>query len=98
MSFLAWNDNDPPPEDINAARLRAKYYGCQYIVFRPLIHHLLHPLDGQDRQPRQSVAADGMDVSPTATGPSSQANNPKSELSPGSTTDDGEMPLTNNND
>jgi hypothetical protein len=41
---LRWEDDEPPPADINAARLRAKYYGARYIIHRPFVHHALHPL------------------------------------------------------
>ncbi|KAI9883923.1 MAG: hypothetical protein M1823_004293 [Watsoniomyces obsoletus] len=41
---LQWRDSDPPPSDINAARLRAKYYGARYIIYRPFLHHALHPM------------------------------------------------------
>lgn len=33
-----WHDSDPAPEDINAARLRAKYYGAKYIITRPFLY------------------------------------------------------------
>ncbi|KAL8733456.1 MAG: hypothetical protein Q9166_002082 [cf. Caloplaca sp. 2 TL-2023] len=38
---LQWSDNDPPSSDINTARLRAKYYGAQYIIHRPFLRHAL---------------------------------------------------------
>ncbi len=38
-----WSDSDPPPRDINAARMRAKYYGAKYIIHRPFLHFVLHP-------------------------------------------------------
>ncbi|KAL8736900.1 MAG: hypothetical protein Q9181_002218 [Wetmoreana brouardii] len=38
---LQWSDNDPPASDINTARLRAKYYGAQYIIHRPFLRHAL---------------------------------------------------------
>lgn len=38
---LLWEDSDPPAEDINIARMRAKYYGGRYIVFRPVLYHYL---------------------------------------------------------
>ncbi|KAH0566193.1 hypothetical protein GP486_000407 [Trichoglossum hirsutum] len=41
---LRWEDDEPPPSDINAARLRAKYYGARYIIHRPFVHYALHPL------------------------------------------------------
>ena len=34
---LQWNDNDPPSEDINAARLQANYYRVKYIIHRPFV-------------------------------------------------------------
>lgn len=41
--LLQWDDNEPPPSEINAARLRAKYYGARYIIYRPFLHHAIHP-------------------------------------------------------
>ena len=43
-SELQWDDSEPPPSDINAARLRAKYYGARYVISRPFLHHALHPM------------------------------------------------------
>lgn len=40
---LCWKSTDPPSCDINAARLRAKYYGARYIIHRPFVYHALHP-------------------------------------------------------
>lgn len=42
--MMKWSDGDPPASDINVARMRAKYYGAQYIIHRPLLHHALHPV------------------------------------------------------
>lgn len=39
---MKWKDQDPPAKEINAARMRAKYYGARYIIFRPLLYHALH--------------------------------------------------------
>lgn len=39
---MNWKDSDPPASDINAARMRAKYYGARYIIHRPLLYHALH--------------------------------------------------------
>ena len=36
---LKWEDNEPPARDINAARLRGKYYGARYMMARPFLHH-----------------------------------------------------------
>ena len=43
-----WSDHDPPSSDINAARMRAKYYGARYIIHRPFLHHALHPTSHQN--------------------------------------------------
>lgn len=40
--IMKWKDTDPPATDINAARMRAKYYGARYIIHRPLLYHALH--------------------------------------------------------
>ncbi|KAI5815805.1 hypothetical protein BZA77DRAFT_248134 [Pyronema omphalodes] len=42
---LRWEANDPPSSDINAARLRAKYYSARYIIHRPFVYHALHGID-----------------------------------------------------
>ncbi|KAJ5791330.1 transcriptional regulator family: Fungal Specific TF [Penicillium psychrosexuale] len=39
---MQWDENDPPANEINAARMRAKYYGARYIIHRPLLYHALH--------------------------------------------------------
>ncbi|KAH8695960.1 hypothetical protein BGW36DRAFT_427991 [Talaromyces proteolyticus] len=39
---MKWDDEDDPSPDINIARLRAKYYGARYIIYRPLLHYALH--------------------------------------------------------
>jgi hypothetical protein len=40
--IMKWKDTDPPSNDINVARMRAKYYGARYIIHRPLLYHALH--------------------------------------------------------
>ncbi|KAJ6027401.1 hypothetical protein N7460_012218 [Penicillium canescens] len=40
--IMKWEDSDEPANEINAARMRAKYYGAQYIIHRPLLHYALH--------------------------------------------------------
>ncbi|KAJ5591682.1 uncharacterized protein N7459_002051 [Penicillium hispanicum] len=40
--IMKWKDSDDPSSDINAARMRAKYYGARYIIHRPLLYHALH--------------------------------------------------------
>lgn len=34
---LQWQEDDPPALEINDARLRAKFYGAQYIIHRPFL-------------------------------------------------------------
>ena len=38
---LQWEDDDPPANNINDARLRGKFYGAQYIIHRPFLHAAL---------------------------------------------------------
>lgn len=38
-----WDDEDPPADNILAARLRAKYWGSQVILYRPYLDVVLHP-------------------------------------------------------
>jgi hypothetical protein len=39
---MQWKETDGPANEINAARMRAKYYGARYIIHRPLLYHALH--------------------------------------------------------
>ncbi|EKG17627.1 hypothetical protein MPH_05075 [Macrophomina phaseolina MS6] len=41
-SWLTWDDSDEPSDDINKARMRAKYYGARYIITRPILHWAIH--------------------------------------------------------
>ena len=67
---LAWDDNNYITSDINAARMRAKYYGAKVIINRPTLHAALHeewsmisvgqsesPLPGQRRTSQQASPA-----------------------------------------
>ena len=38
---LVWEDSEEPSSDINAARLRGKYYGAAYIIHRPFLRYAL---------------------------------------------------------
>ena len=40
---FTFTDKDPPAGDILSARLRAKYWGSQTILYRPFIDAILHP-------------------------------------------------------
>ncbi|TKA66512.1 hypothetical protein B0A49_10703 [Cryomyces minteri] len=46
-SFFKWEDKDPPAREINAARMRAKYYGARYIINRTFLDYALHVMDPQ---------------------------------------------------
>ena len=36
-----WDDDDHQSENINVARMRAKYYGAKYIIHRPVLYYAL---------------------------------------------------------
>lgn len=36
-----WSDDDHESPNINVARIRGKYYGAKYIIWRPALHHAL---------------------------------------------------------
>lgn len=55
---LRWKDDDPPAEDINVARLRAKYYGARYIIHRPVLYHYLEMFPPPGKQDPWSSPAD----------------------------------------
>ena len=38
---IQWDDTDEPATDINAARLRGKYYGAKYIIHRPFLFYAM---------------------------------------------------------
>jgi hypothetical protein len=50
---LQWREDDPPALDINDARLRAKFYGAQYIIHRPFLRLVLdrEVLDRETKSP-----------------------------------------------
>ena len=50
---LQWCEDDPPALDINAARLRAKFYGAVYIIHRPFLRLILDN-ETRDREARSS--------------------------------------------
>lgn len=79
---MRWNDKDPPSNNINVARLRAKYYGARYIIHRPLLHHALHPI--APKQPQPQVAAESPALSAVSSSQSHASpafpHNPHTEL------------------
>lgn len=68
--MMRWEDDDPPADDINTARMRAKYYGARYIIHRPLLHHALHPIP----PPKETSSA--LAESPASAGSRSQQVSP----------------------
>jgi Fungal Zn(2)-Cys(6) binuclear cluster domain len=41
LSDWDWDDDDHQSENINVARMRAKYYGAKYIIHRPVLYYAL---------------------------------------------------------
>ncbi|CDM33279.1 transcriptional regulator family: Fungal Specific TF [Penicillium roqueforti] len=39
---MQWKETDEPANEINAAHMRATYYGALYIIHRPFLYHALH--------------------------------------------------------
>jgi hypothetical protein len=39
--IYGWSDGDTPAQELLSARLRAKYYGGEYIILRPYIYNAL---------------------------------------------------------
>ncbi|OKP13253.1 hypothetical protein PENSUB_1056 [Penicillium subrubescens] len=68
---MEWKDSDPPSEDINVARMRAKYYGARYIIHRPLLYLALH-CAGQSNPYASSVDSPTTPVADTVFGSNSQ--------------------------
>ncbi|KAF8464464.1 hypothetical protein BDZ91DRAFT_764129 [Kalaharituber pfeilii] len=74
---LRWGEGDPPSSDINAARLRAKYFGARYIIHRPFVYHAVHgwlSQAGTSPVPRNAEGGAG------AGSPGSVVGTPKREL------------------
>lgn len=66
---MSWKDGEEISDDINAARMRAKYFGARYIIHRPLLYHALHFGNAGTRvNPTGQTAAD----SPTSSATTSQ--------------------------
>jgi hypothetical protein len=61
---FAFRENDPPAEDILAARLRAKYWGAQSITYRPFIRQILqftHSLNHHPTSPNPPTGTEFRD-------------------------------------
>ncbi|KAJ5752177.1 hypothetical protein N7520_009094 [Penicillium odoratum] len=75
---MKWCDSEPPAKEINAARMRAKYYGARYIIHRPLLYFALHygqegaQVNGHQvgvNSPTASQKASSQQMSPPSTQP-----------------------------
>ncbi|KAB8213554.1 hypothetical protein BDV33DRAFT_210092 [Aspergillus novoparasiticus] len=81
-AVMKWKDTDPPSEEINVARMRAKYYGARYIIHRPLLYHALHYYGQLDLR----ASSDGPSTEATAmTASKSQQISPSLNHSQGAT-------------
>ncbi|KAJ5144493.1 hypothetical protein N7526_002001 [Penicillium atrosanguineum] len=86
---MSWTDKEPPAKDINAARMRAKYYGARYIIYRPLLYHALHygqtsvdsPTGSANSSQTQRVSPLMTRASQPASGIMSNIGNPPAEFS-----------------
>lgn len=58
---MRWKDDDPPADDINIARLRAKYYGAKYIIHRPFLYYALHDFRGEFTEQHKKESQRGND-------------------------------------
>ncbi|CUS09213.1 unnamed protein product [Tuber aestivum] len=84
---LRWEESDQPPADINAARLRAKYFGARYIIHRPFVYHAIHGGNGVYNAPSNSGAF--------STSPPAMSTGEMSQSSPSATTPGGFNPSGN---
>lgn len=84
---LRWEESDPPSADINAARLRAKYFGARYIIHRPFVYHAIHGGNGVYNAPCNS--------GPFSTSSPAMSASEMSQSSPSATTPGGFNPLGN---
>ncbi|KAF4629171.1 hypothetical protein G7Y89_g8977 [Cudoniella acicularis] len=55
---MAWNENDPPADNILEARLRAKYYGAQVITYRHFVLKILEHSATQKSIPGEQISTE----------------------------------------
>lgn len=83
---LQWSDSDPPSYDINTARLRAKYYGAQYIIHRPFLRHALdNSMDFPDTQSPHAHAVAAYQNRSSSFSPQAMERKPSNMGPPGPT-------------
>ena len=46
-----WDDDDHQSPNVNMARMRGKYYGAKYIIWRPALYHALMQASEQKNEP-----------------------------------------------
>lgn len=66
-----WDDNDHESPNINIARLRGKYYGAKYIIWRPALQYALLQAAGTKKEPSSE--------SPSGNGDHSEFTSPAME-------------------
>lgn len=62
---MQWNETDDPSEDINTARLRAKYYGARYIIYRPVLERALHAKKSPKAEGKEKSEHDSKQSNPS---------------------------------
>ena len=67
-----WDDKDHESPNINVARMRGKYYGAKYIIWRPAVHYALLQAGGCLPKDRPSESPAGYRPDSELTSPSVQ--------------------------
>lgn len=73
----AFNEDDPPADDILSARLRGKYWGAQVITYRPFVRMILefnHGRKNHPSSPHMTVFREGYVYSQIASGARSMSD------------------------
>lgn len=65
-----WNDDDHESPDINVARMRGKYYGAKYIIWRPAVKYTLLQLEAAMNKEQAAESPAEHDQNSGATSPS----------------------------
>ena len=65
-----WNDNNHEDSNINVARIRGKYYGAKYIIWRPVLRFALSQATQSSRLKRPSDSPRGFGHGSESTSPS----------------------------
>ncbi|KIX10658.1 uncharacterized protein Z518_01742 [Rhinocladiella mackenziei CBS 650.93] len=65
-----WDDNDHESSNINIARMRGKYYGAKYIIWRPAVQYALSQVGGPTGNDQTSESPAGYGQGSELTSPS----------------------------